>query len=241
MTKLFGKVLKGIYTSNSTTLVSRERILTLSTDEAFWAKVASFFRILIFDLSDLISAEYLASSSIRDVCSEINLNLSSVLDAFNWLILFPTFSSRSEYSKFSACNFSLKSIISELKLIAVLNFFSSSCSYVLPSRCPLFFISFNICTLDIILAWLYIRKKNARIYFRDNRHSLFIQNNTFFLNILFIPYILYVQNIIFLYILYIPYFWNNTYFLYILFNKLFRSIILDIKKYCYHAHTTHEM
>src|SRR5437588_2886454 len=32
-----------------------------------------------------------------------------------------------------------------------------------------------------------------------------------------------------LYILYIPYFWNNIYFLYILFNKLFQSIILDIK------------
>src|ERR1044071_244453 len=49
--------------SNSCILASRERIWTLSADKAFWAKVSSLFRDLIFDLSDLTSAEYLASSS----------------------------------------------------------------------------------------------------------------------------------------------------------------------------------
>jgi len=48
---------------NSTILVSRERIVILSKDEAFWTKVSSLFNVLIEDLSDLILAEYLASSS----------------------------------------------------------------------------------------------------------------------------------------------------------------------------------
>src|SRR5437868_3214550 len=70
----------------SFSFAARERILILSRDEAFCAKVASFSSVLIKDLSDLISAEYFSRSalrSLRDNCSE---DLSLVLVAFSWLI-----------------------------------------------------------------------------------------------------------------------------------------------------------
>ena len=54
---------------NLHTLTLRERIVTLLENETFWAKVSFLFSVLIEDLSDLISAEYLALNSVLAIFS----------------------------------------------------------------------------------------------------------------------------------------------------------------------------